>query len=324
MPSDFQSYSEQLRPALETAFRERLAELMGDVPFASVSSFIDTLAAGKKIRGCLSCMICEAAGGALESAMPRAVAVELIQAATLIHDDFVDHDSLRRNRPAAWTIEGARRAVLIGDVIFAATIKSMNDLGREDGAAVSQAIAEVSLGALQEPLEPMALVRAIESAGFDARLYKKIIRLKTGMLFATACALGAIAAGTDDAFKKTSYEYGLRIGAAYQIADDLKEVRAILEKGNFHLEESVAMAPALLCFAADRISDVLVLLKDGSGNLCESSAGLLRAVAWSMERDIELSLQAAASQLDGIISTNGHGALALRAPWDIVRMFNES
>jgi len=56
----------------------------------------------------------EALGGGLESAIPRAIAVEFIQAATLIHDDFVDQDTLRRNRPAVWTVEGARRAVLIG------------------------------------------------------------------------------------------------------------------------------------------------------------------------------------------------------------------
>ena len=173
---------------------------MSDTAFLMAS-----LEAGKKIRGGLTCLVSEALGGTLESAVPRAISVEMIQVATLIHDDFVDQDTVRRGRPATWTVEGARRAVLIGDVIFASAIKMMSDLGREDGATVSDAIAQVSRGALHEPLDPLALAGEIESGRVNGRLYQKVIRLKTGILFGAACRLGAIAAGADDKLKDASY-----------------------------------------------------------------------------------------------------------------------
>ncbi len=156
-------------------------------------------------------MVSESLGGALESAVPRAISVEMIQAATLIHDDFVDQDTIRRGGPATWTVEGARRAVLIGDVIFASAIEMMSDLSREDGAAVSHAIAQVSRGALHEPLDPLALAAQIESGRVDEQLYEKVIRLKTAILFGTACQLGAIAANSNAELRETLYRYGLRL-----------------------------------------------------------------------------------------------------------------
>src|SRR3990172_8749684 len=133
MTTDVQEYLRKRRILLDKAFRETLSGLLQSVPLRDTAFFMDALAGGKKLRGCLACLICEALGGSLEAVIPRAVAVELIQAATLIHDDFVDQDRMRRNRPAVWTLAGARRAVLLGDVIFASAIKMMSELGRNDG-----------------------------------------------------------------------------------------------------------------------------------------------------------------------------------------------
>jgi hypothetical protein len=269
-------------------------------------------------------MISEVLGGTIESAAPRAVAVELIQAATLIHDDFVDPDRLRGIRPAAWTLEGARRAVLIGDVIFAAAIKMMNELGREEGLAVSQAIAQVSRGALHEPLDPLALTRQIESHGWNDRSYEEIIHLKTGILFGTACHLGAIAAGTNGRLREVAYRYGLRIGEAYQIADDLKEVKQHLDNRTIHPKQMAALAPTFLYFGGEMRPYILTLLQGKHPEVSDAAAESFHRAAKLMEQEITRRLQSAVSEIEEDFPHNGYRELARRTPWDLIRMFKES
>jgi hypothetical protein len=240
----------------------------------------------------------------------------------LIHDDFVDQDTVRRGRPATWTIEGPRRAVLIGDVIFASAIKMMSDLGREDGATVSDAIAQVSRGALHEPLDPLALAGEIESGRVNGQLYQKVIRLKTGILFGAACRLGAIAAGADDKLKDASFRYGLRIGEIYQIADDVQEVRAHCSSRTVHPQQMVALAPALLHFVSEMHPYIPDLLKGKTTDLKHPALELFNTAAEIMEHEIEHRLQSVVSEIEEHFPENGYSRLLRAAPGDIIRMFN--
>ncbi len=320
----FQDYLDKVRPRLEEVFEKELSDLLENVALKDTASLMAATKGGKKIRGCLSCMVSEALGGGIEFAIPRAVAVEFIQAATLIHDDFVDQDRIRRDRPAVWTIEGARGAVLIGDVIFATAIKMMSDLTREDGSAVSHAIAQVSKGALHEPLDPMGLAEEIESNQFGPNLYEHIIHLKTGILFGTACHLGAIAAEAGQELREISYRYGLRIGEAYQIADDVKEVRLHLLKRSILPSQMAVLAPALLYFISEMSPFILNVLKGNHTDLESPVLELWGAAAELMEHEIEHRLQLAVSEIEGHFPNNGYSDLAKRAPKDIIMMFNES
>jgi geranylgeranyl pyrophosphate synthase len=322
MLTSFQEYWQTRRPLVDDALNKALSGLLDGIAVSDTAFLVASLEAGKKIRGGLTCLVSEALGGALESALPRAISVEMIQVATLIHDDFVDQDTVRRGRPATWTIEGARRAVLIGDVIFASAIKMMSDLGREDGATVSDAIAQVSRGALHEPLDPAALAGEIESGRVNGRLYEKIIRLKTGILFGAACHLGAIAAGADDKLKDASFRYGLRIGEAYQIADDVQEVRAHLSSRTVHPEQMAALAPALLHFVSEIRPYLPDLLKGKSKDLDHSVLKFFSTAAESMEREIEHRLQSAVSEIEEHFPDNGYSELLRSTPRDIIRMFN--
>jgi geranylgeranyl pyrophosphate synthase len=324
MFTNFQNYLGARKPRLDDAFQKQLSSLLGSIPLKETAALLGTLEAGKKIRGCLACLISDALGGVLEEALPRAIAIELIQAATLIHDDFVDQDTTRRNKPAAWTLEGARRAVLIGDVIFATAIKMMNDLGREDGLAVSQAIAQVSRGALHEPLDPLMLAAEIESNRMNDKLYERIIHLKTGILFGTACQLGALAAKADGRLAEMFFRYGLRIGEAYQIADDLKEVEQHLGGRSIHPGQMAALAPALLYFVADLRPLVLGHLKGKGPQLDAAAAEFFQVAAKLMKKEIERRLQAAVSEIAGSLPENGYSEVVRQAPWDLIRMFNES
>lgn len=324
MVTRFQDYWKRLKPKLDDAFMEQLSILLGNAPERNSSPLRSSLEGGKKLRGCLLCMISDALGGVLESAIPRAIAVELIQTATLIHDDFVDQDTTRRNMPAAWTLEGARRAVLLGDVIFADVIEMMNELSREDGLVVAHAIAQVSRGALHEPLDPMMLLGEIQSNKVDGRLYEKIIHLKTGILFGAACQLGAIAAEANDKLKEKSYRYGLRIGEAYQIADDLKEVNHHLATQSIHLDEMAALTPTFFYFVKGMRPYILAILEGKESNLNHDVLEYFRDAGKLMEHEIERRLQSAIAEIEPDFPTNEYNDLVRQAPWDLISMLNES
>ena len=322
MFAGFKDFTEWVRPTLELAFRAHLSDLTNDIVFKHGISFESALAGGKMIRGCLLRLITDCLGGVPEAAIPRAVAVELIQAASLLHDDFVDQDTVRRNQSATWTLEGARRTVLLGDLIFASAIKMMAELGREDGSIISSAIVQVSRGAVQEHVDPLVLAREIESNRLDNGFYEKIVSLKTGNLFGAACRLGAIAAEADEPLKERSECYGLRIGEAYQIADDLQEMARIMKVRFVSAKLMVSIAPACLHFVEDARSHLSAALRERNSLLSDELFEYFKVAAVRMEAEIERRLRSALAEIDTYFPQNESGLLARRAPWDLIRMFN--
>ncbi len=322
MIANFLDYAEDLKPSLDAAFAGHLAHLLGDTH--SLCSYEEgkLMTGGKKIRGTLLCLVATTLGGALEEALPRAIAVELIQTATLIHDDFVDQHRVRRNLPAIWTLEGARRAVLLGDIVFSSAIQMMSELGREDGLIVSRAIAEVSRGAYHEPLDPAVLMEEIEACRLDTTLYEKIIRLKTGVLFGAACQLGAVAAGVGGNSRWAWHRYGVKIGEAYQVADDLHEVERALRTRSMTANEVAALAPALLFFDEESRPHIIRALRQGLLELKGELPELFQGVADAMQKDKEKRLRSAVDEIAGNHPGESRNSLACAAPWDLIRMFD--
>jgi geranylgeranyl pyrophosphate synthase len=321
MIETFQDYAKNVKPLLDAGFTVHLAGLLGNGRSPQAYGGAKVLTGGKRIRGSLVCLVTAALGGAVEDALPRAVALELIQTATLIHDDFVDQHERRRDLPALWTLEGARKAVLLGDVIFASAIQSMSELGREDCLVISNAIAEVSRGAYQEPMNPGSLLEMFGADCEGTALYEKIIYLKTGVLFAAACQLGALAAKADDRLRKKWRCYGLKLGEAYQITDDLQEVEQYLITRSITGSELISIAPALLFFNKDIRPHVLEAIRQKAPEFKGEFLGLLQSTAEAMKAEIERRLRAAVIEIEGL-PNNGYGQLARRTPWDIIRMFN--
>jgi hypothetical protein len=320
----FRDYVRGARRVLDVALEMQLQSVLGGAVGGDGTSLPSALNEGKKIRGCLACLVGEALGAAFDAVVPRAVAVELIHAATLIHDDYVDQDTTRRNRPAVWTLEGARRAVLIGDVIFATAIKTMSDLGSEDGSAAARAIALVSKGALREPLDALNLASLVEANRIDGDLYGEIIRLKTGVLFGIACEFGAIAAGADANVRESVYTYGVCTGEAYQIADDLKEVEHHLASRRIGPKQMVPLAPPFLRSAPDMRPYIVECLRGGEIVLDENGVALIRLVKKEMEREIEERLLSAEAGVEGILTPSAAARLVLSAPRATIGMFNEA
>ncbi len=321
MFTHFQEYAAEVKPALEAAFRRRLTFLLGE------SDPLDgeagrCLTGGKQIRGVLVCLVNAAIGGNLEAALPRAVAVELIQAATLVHDDFVDQHRRRRHRPAFWTLAGARRAVLLGDIVFSSAIHMMSELGREDCGIVSGAIADLSRGAWHEPLNAAALLERLDGNGSGPIDYGRIISLKTGILFAAACQLGAAAAGAAPPLQQRWRRYGQSIGEAYQLADDIQEMKRVLAGGTLDADHLTDLAPALLYFVPRSRGTVMRALRSGKADSAAELLPPIREAVGRMVTDRDRRLRQAIAEMEGIVPEGPLAFLVRRAPGDLIEMFD--
>jgi geranylgeranyl diphosphate synthase type I len=149
---------------------------------------------GKAVRPALALLSAQAVGGSARSALPGAVAVELVHDFTLLHDDVIDGDALRRHRPAAWSVFGTPAAVLAGDALLVAALRAVCDV--PDGH-VAAAVREL-VTALLELVEGQSRDVAFEvAAQVSVGEYLAMAEGKTGSLMGCACALGGLLAGAD-------------------------------------------------------------------------------------------------------------------------------
>jgi geranylgeranyl pyrophosphate synthase len=210
---ELSAYRAAAKARIDAELKLRAAQWFAALPHADALRTI--LTEGKRLRGSLTCLVAEALGGTLEQALPAALAVEMVQAASLVHDDFVDGDTVRRGRPAAWTLLSPRRAVLVADVMFATAIEKMAQAGAREGATLAHAIAAMAQGALQEGTGNTCVE--------DLDAYRRIIYLKTGSLFGAAARLGALSVDASEPLLQAATDFGARAGELYQIADDLAD-----------------------------------------------------------------------------------------------------
>ena len=252
------------------------------------------LQGGKKLRGRLLLLMCDALDGSISDALAPAVAIECIHAASLIHDDLIDEDRVRRHQPAAWTIHGSRRAVLLADLMFATALQCSAELGRQQVLALSRAIARVAAGAYEEPLTPREAHDALSDGTSTRASYDRIIHLKTGTLFAAAAELGAVAAGATPALRAAASEYGVRVGEAYQVADDLQDVVKSAASNPLSAQQLATLASLYGYFSEP--GDLT--LQSASGlrdRLHRTADALASAMAMDIGRRIDLACRALAS-----------------------------
>ncbi|MEU0031339.1 polyprenyl synthetase family protein [Streptomyces sp. NPDC006335] len=173
---------------------------------------------GKTVRPALTLLSAIAVGGEPRCALQGAVAVELVHDFTLLHDDVIDGDTLRRHRPASWTVFGTPSAVLTGDALLAAALRAVAETPTQVAAA---AVREL-VGALLDLVQGQSLDVAFEDASeVTVPQYLAMAEGKTGSLMGCACALGGVLAGADGERVRGLREFGRRLGVAFQCADDL-------------------------------------------------------------------------------------------------------
>ena len=175
--------------------------------------------AGKKLRPALVLLVCEAVSGSIEPARPAAVAIELIHNFSLVHDDIQDRGELRRHRPALWTLWGAEQAINAGDALFAL---AQLVLVRDGSSLAARLATELNTTALLLS-EGQFLDIDLQQGDTPVTLqaYEAMIARKTGVLFASACRLGAMAGGASTEATEAFAAYGLELGLAFQEQDDL-------------------------------------------------------------------------------------------------------
>ncbi|MDF1711481.1 MAG: polyprenyl synthetase family protein [Akkermansiaceae bacterium] len=173
---------------------------------------------GKRIRPALAVLTGGATGGLQDDHINLGVILELIHMATLVHDDIIDGASSRRKVPTANAKWGNGMAVLLGDALFSHALKlstDFNDLALS--RAISLASREVCQGEILQTQRRFDL-------NVTKRDYFKMIEMKTGALFAAACQLAAVISGTSKAVSDAMFDYGMKLGTAYQIYDDVVDL----------------------------------------------------------------------------------------------------
>ncbi|WP_326698145.1 polyprenyl synthetase family protein [Streptomyces sp. NBC_01754] len=182
-----------------------------------------TASEGKGVRQALAVLGAEACGAPGESAVPGAVAVELVHVFSLVHDDIMDGDAMRRQRQAVWKTYGTGPAVLAGDALLAAAVQNLAETSGAHGAAavlrLSRALTYLVRGQADDLLFADRPWTGPEAVSPDA--YRSMAEHKTGALLGCAAALGALLGGAPDAAVTALEKAGRHLGVAFQAVDDL-------------------------------------------------------------------------------------------------------
>ncbi len=169
---------------------------------------------GKRIRAALVLFSARTAGPASDKSPQLAAAVEMLHAASLIHDDIIDEAALRHNQPALHARWGTQRAVLMGDYLFA---RIFSLLAEGFPLAVSRCLLSAAQEVCDGAIEETSL--AFRSDTTEPR-YLEVIKKKTASLMAAACECGAIVAGAPKHVQEGLRRYGKHFGIAFQLIDD--------------------------------------------------------------------------------------------------------
>jgi octaprenyl-diphosphate synthase len=177
-------------------------------------------AGGKRLRPLLAMLAARALGYSGQDHHQLAAIIEFIHTATLLHDDVVDESELRRGRKTANALWGNAPSVLVGDFLYSRSFQLMVELQR---AEIMQVLADTTNAIAEGEVLQLLHVRNPDT---DETAYLHVIERKTAVLFAAATRLGALLAGANSDTQQQLHDYGLNLGYAFQIADDVLDYTA--------------------------------------------------------------------------------------------------
>ncbi|MGY1520722.1 polyprenyl synthetase family protein [Luteimonas sp. A482] len=198
--------------AIDALIRRRLAS---DVVLINQIAEHIVSAGGKRLRPMLVALAGRATGAVDARHHQLAAIIEFIHTSTLLHDDVVDESDLRRGRRTANALWGNAPSVLVGDFLYSRSFQLMVEL---DSMAVMQLLADTTNRIAEG--EVLQLLH-VHNPDTDEAAYLGVIERKTAVLFAAGTRLGALASGADEATQQALYDYGMQLGYAFQIADDV-------------------------------------------------------------------------------------------------------
>jgi len=200
---------------------------------------------GKRFRPAVLFAAAEACGATREAALPAAIAIEMLHAYTLVHDDLpsMDDDDMRRGRPTVHIVFGEAIAILAGDGLLTEAFGLLSELGPRAAAAVS-------VLARRSGARGVLAGQAIDITAAQLTDIVEVERLhaaKTGALLSAAAELGAIVAGGAPEVCAALGRYGMAIGIAFQHADD---------RDDAELTELAAIAAARMRTLCDEAREI--------------------------------------------------------------------
>lgn len=217
---------------------EKLVELLGDRPEEGGAVWdamkYSLMAGGKRIRPYLVMQVCAALGGRVDEAIIYAAALEMIHTYSLIHDDLpcMDNDTLRRGKPCCHVVYGEATAMLAGDGLLTLAFES---IANQSNILPLRRIKAVEILASAAGMRGMIGGQQSDLDGEGQSItYEQMVSMhekKTCALIIAACKLGALAAGNHHADVFEAVEnYGMGIGRAFQLVDDLLDRTATTEQ----------------------------------------------------------------------------------------------
>ena len=192
------------------------------------------LSGGNRIRPMLAILSCVSLGGRVADAVPLASAIELVHASSLVFDDLpaMDDESKRRSRPALHRKEGEAIAMLAAISLLARAFEITGAFDAKHGTVATLCVAKTigENGMCGGQFMDLVFQSRRDLSAQSREQIERLCIDKTGLLMATACDLGAMAAGAGSAERQALYEYGLRLGLAYQIMDDVGDMTSDARK----------------------------------------------------------------------------------------------
>ncbi len=182
---------------------------------------------GKRLRPLLVLASCQMFGGELDDAINPAIGIELFHNFTLLHDDIMDEAPLRRGKESVYKKWNSNVAILAGDTMFAIANKYML---RTRPQAISQVVELFNQTAIEVCEGQQYDMDYEKQLNVSIPDYIEMIRLKTAVLLAASLKTGAIIAGAGNADCDYVYQFGINIGLAFQLKDDLLDVYGLQEK----------------------------------------------------------------------------------------------
>ena len=193
-----------------SAVERKIEQFIADLNDKEVTNLYSKLPQGKRLRAKL---ILRIAGSSL-SVVKTAAVVEMIHAASLLHDDVIDDAFTRRSQPSLNALYGNKTAIMLGDILYSKGFFELNNISADVAKIVSNAVTQLSLGELKD-------VFLSQSFNLDKKTYLEMIYQKTASLIEASAGVAALLAGKP---KDIYMTYGRNLGIAFQMIDDLLDI----------------------------------------------------------------------------------------------------
>jgi octaprenyl-diphosphate synthase len=221
------------------AVERKIEQYLGELGDSYVSGLYRSLPHGKRLR---TKLILKIAGASLK-VVKTAATVEMIHAASLLHDDVIDDANTRRGQVSLNASEGNKTAIMMGDILYSKAFFELNSISTEVAKVISNAVVQLSLGELAD-------VRLSRTFHTNRDAYLKMLYQKTASLMEASAEGAAILAGKN---RQAYRQYGRNLGLAFQMIDDILDIT----------EDSITLGkPALHDFVEGKVTLPYMYLHD--------------------------------------------------------------